>query len=71
MSRSMRYFLWGMMSVFTLERVRLFVSDDIDIESEFKNIRPFASDADAIRHDFENIGRDIHKAIKKYEQEPQ
>jgi len=60
-----------MMSVFALDRVRLFVSEDIDIETELKNIRPFASDADAIHHDFQNVGQDIYKAIARYEQKPQ
>jgi hypothetical protein len=43
--------------------------DDVDFEADFKDIRPFASDDDAIRHDFENVGRDIRKAIIKYEQQ--
>ena len=55
-----------MLSVFSFNRVRLAPSDDIDIEADLKSINHFDSDAEAIRHDFEKMGLDIRKAIKKY-----
>ena len=62
---AMQSFFQGVTSIFSFGRVRLFD----DIEAELDRIYPFASDADAIRHDFENVGRDIQKAILKYEQQ--
>ena len=62
---AMQSFFQGVASIFSFGRVRLFD----DIEAELDRIHPFASDADAIRHDFENVGRDIQKAILKYEQQ--
>ena len=62
---AIQYFFLGATSVFSFDRVRLFD----DIEAELDRIHPFASDADAIRHDFENVGRDIQKAIWEYEQQ--
>ena len=57
-----------MLSVFSFDRVRLFEPDEIDIETDLKEIRPFASDTDAIRYDFENIGAflytDFFKGLK-------
>ena len=71
MKSTTRSFFLGMLSVFSFDRVRLFEPDEIDIETDLKEIRPFASDTDAIRYDFENIGRDLQTAFRKHEQKPQ
>ena len=71
MKSTTRSFFLGILSVFSFGRVRLFDSEEIDIETDLKEFQPFASDADAIRYDFEKIGGDIYTAIRKYESKPQ
>jgi len=66
---AIQYFFLGATSVFSFDRVRLFSFDYTDIERDLKNIHSFGSDADAIRSDFENVGRDIQKSVLKYEQQ--
>jgi len=61
---AMQYFFLGATSIFSFDRVHFFSFDETDIEKDIKNIYPFDNDADAIRHDFENVGRDIQKAIE-------
>jgi len=67
MERKMRCFYQGVLSIFSLDRVRLLDSDEIDLEAEFKDIRPFVDDKDAIASDWKNVGSSIQKAIEKYE----
>ena len=67
MTSTTRSFFLGMLSVFSFGKVRLFGTDEIDLEEEFKEMRPFAGDADAIASDWKNVGNDIKQAIEKYE----
>jgi len=64
-----RSFLLGALSIFGLDRVRLIDNDTVDYTADLEGIHPFSSDAEAIRHDITNIGRDIQNAITKYDKE--
>ena len=72
--RKSRYFLHGMLSVFSFPffDMRLPKADEPDLEEPLDLTEEFKqfprSDAEAIASDWKNVGNDIRRAITQYEE---